>query len=108
MIEKAPKYEPEKATRFLFSALNILDLNEEIKKCEEEYFYWDKVKYLKTQFKDNDLLWHYIKIKRNSIERFNKISDLINYKYGINQFLQQKLHYLDFNFGTGIQKDVLL
>jgi Fic family protein len=108
MIEKAPKYEPEKNTGLIFTALNILETNDEIKKCEEEYLYWDKVKYQKTKFKDAKLLWHYIKIKRNSIEKIIIINNSINFKYGINQFLQQKLHYLDFNFGAGIQKEKLL
>ncbi len=108
MIEKAPKYEPEKTTGLIFTALNVLETNEDVKRCEEEYLYWDKVKYQKTQFKDNNLLWHYIKIKRNSIEKKITIFNLINCKYGINHYLQQKLHYLDFNFGAGIQKEQLL
>ncbi|MCR9263935.1 MAG: Fic family protein [Flavobacteriaceae bacterium] len=32
----------------------------------------------------------------------------IEYSYNVNEHLQQKLHYLDFNFGAGIQKEQLL
>lgn len=33
---------------------------------------------------------------------------IIWFNYNTNEFLQQKLHYLDFNFGAGIQKEQLL
>lgn len=90
------------------------------KKIEKDYLYWDKIKYLKdekihlfkTDIKDEELLWFITKMRREVTSKNDYLfSDLlaedifeIEYRYNINEFLQQKLHYLDFNFGAGIQK----
>lgn len=94
------------------------------KKIEKDYLYWDKIKHLKdkkihlfkTDIKDEELLWFITKMRREVSSKNNCLfSDLladnmfeIEYGYNINEFLQQKLHYLDFNFGAGIQKKELL
>ena len=94
-----------------------------LNKVDEKYLYWNDVKYIeekntnlfKTDLKSNELLWFVTKLKRSTLEKTEYLfGDLIEnnfsieYKYNINDFLQQKLHYLDFNFGAGIQKEQLL
>jgi Fic family protein len=78
-------------------------------KIESQYLYWDKVKYL--GLKDDALaLWKEVKLIRKLTNKkvdFNSKLK-IGLNYGINDYLQQKLHYLDFNFGAGIQKEQLL
>lgn len=122
MIEKAPKVE-FKISDTDFSGLSLFSImNSSFSKVESEYLYWDKVKYLTKQksiFSDIEeekvdpkQLWKFIKLKRNlnkkSVYLFTKSLKLHTFNYNINDYLQQKLHYLDFNFGAGIQKDQLL
>ena len=105
-MEKLPKYSLQE---------NLLKLKEApenqyfFNKIESEYLHWDKVKYL--GFKKNDTnLWKEIKLIRKLISKKFVLNTKhpISLEYGVNDFLQQKLHYLDFNFGAGIQKEQLL
>lgn len=105
-MEKSPKYSPQE---------NLLKLKEApenqyfFNKIESEYLHWDKVKYL--GFKKNDTnLWKEIKLIRKLISKKFVLNNkhTISLEYGVNDFLQQKLHYLDFNFGAGLQKEQLL
>ena len=105
-MEKLPKYSLQE---------NLLKLKEApenqyfFNKIESEYLHWDKVKYL--GFKKNDInLWKEIKLIRKLISKKFVLNTKhpISLEYGVNDFLQQKLHYLDFNFGAGIQKEQLL
>ena len=105
-MEKSPKYSLQE---------NLLKLKEApenqyfFNKIESEYLHWDKVKYL--GFKKNDTnLWKEIKLIRKLISKKFVLNNkhTISLEYGVNDFLQQKLHYLDFNFGAGLQKEQLL
>lgn len=126
MIEKAPEIDANEELKL--NAINIFivskagQLLKSLNKIDEKYLYWNEVKYVKddninlfkTNLKNNELLWFVTKLKRNAIEKneylFGDFENnfSIEYKYNINDFLQQKLHYLDFNFGAGIQKEQLL
>ncbi len=131
MIEKAPEINIEREfTGIDNSYLNeILYAGQEVTtKIEENYLYWDKIKYLNhdnidnlkkaikrkafDKFKNNELLWIATKANRkyNQIRRFLFSSNFnsIKYYYNENIYLRQKLHYLDFNFGAGLQKEQLL
>jgi len=105
-MEKAPKYIQD-------SPLLILKESEEgsyfLNKIESEYLYWDKVKHL-GQKENSGKLWKDVKLIRQLSFKKLLISSKfkLDVNYGINDFLQQKLHYLDFNFGAGIQKEQLL
>lgn len=121
MIEKAPK-----AESFINSIPEIKYLNAIaeagiLEKIYEDYLYWDKIKYLddkieKSLVNDSNKksLWFYVKESRvnacNDLILWGKSdSDFdIDFYYNINNYLQQKLHYLDFNFGAGLQKEKLL
>lgn len=122
MIEKAPQID-FKISDSDFSDLSVFSLlNSSFNKVESEYLYWDKVKYLTKQKSifsgkgeeevDPKELWKFIKLKRNlnkkSVYIFNNNLKMYSFNYNINDYLQQKLHYLDFNFGAGIQKEQLL
>lgn len=75
-------------------------------KIESAYLPWSKVKYLVSEEENKDL-WKEVKLIRKLISK-KKSLHKIEINYGINDYLQQKLHYLDFNFGAGIQKEQLL
>jgi len=105
-MEKPPQYIQD-------SPLLILKESEEgsyfFNKIESEYLYWDKAKYLGDKSESANL-WKSIKmIRQLGFKKLNiSLKFKLNLNYGINDFLQQKLHYLDFNFGAGIQKEQLL
>lgn len=128
MIEKAPKIEITKelsnSTLKTLLSHSVSIISDTAKKIEEEYLYWDKIKYLKdskielikTTLKPSESIWFITKIRREISSKneylfgdFQKEDVFsINYSYNINEYLQQKLHYLDFNFGAGLQKEQLL
>lgn len=117
MIEKAPEKEilkNIKSTALINVVSGYMKNFRDFYKAESEYLYWDKVKYIKEisfsgkEFgvSKNEFLWLILKIRRKSIQ--NRLNFKIETYYNINEFLQQKLHYLDFNFGAGLQKEQLL
>ncbi len=113
MIEKAPKINIDNSQIFSKAYINLTQKfnDSSINRIEKDYLYWDKVKYL--EYKGNlsvQDLWEYIKHRRFNRQKslyFNEKKRLWCH-YNINDFLQQKLHYLDFNFGAGLQKEQLL
>lgn len=114
MIEKAPKLEIVPQSDLWFATL-ISDLSkgiehEVLNNIDKDYLYWDKIKYLEVGNTSGSNLWELIKIRRHLKHNKLKINNknLFNLKYNINHFLEQKLHYLDFNFGAGLQKEKLL
>lgn len=126
MIEKAPEVDLKVSESTLFRNIVFQYSSEGFSKIEKEYLYWDKVKYLTKEIDrisgeeteiDAVELWRNIKFKRKlnrklAFAYLKKSKNSISVKYelyfNINDYLQQKLHYLDFNFGAGIQKEQLL
>lgn len=111
MIEKAPKFHI--TTEMLEAATSFFLLSKigAYQKVEKKYLYWDKVKYLGENNIDSKLIWSITKLRRKIISEFGTINgknDVITYWFNANEYLQQKLHYLDFNFGAGIHKEKLL
>lgn len=121
MIEKAPIIENFESTIPDFEYIEAIAKAGVLEKIDEEYLYWDKIKYLDSKI-DKSLvsdsnkkkLWFYVKVGRE--DRYNErilLGNLeadfyIDYYYNINNYMQQNLHYLDFNFGAGLQKEQLL
>ncbi|OED40504.1 hypothetical protein AB832_03610 [Flavobacteriaceae bacterium (ex Bugula neritina AB1)] len=107
MIEKAPKF---KISNNLIQTINFIQSQEQSKplnKIENEYLYWDKIKYLKDEYFNNKKLWVITKIKRHLQYSVGSI-DTIKYLFNITKKLQQQLHYLDHHFGAGLLKEQLL
>lgn len=135
MIEKAPEFnlaEDLKSNVFVHLFTKLLTTSDDsieklIKSINQNYYYWDKVKYLENDtlkdaqktikengnqnFNAKNILWYLVKLNRKTIEIDNVIfgcKNYINYTYNVNEYLSEKLHYLDFNFGAGIRKEQLL
>jgi Fic family protein len=113
MIEKAPKVNYEAGTDAFYAIIlsRLSNSNiEKFNKIESEYLYWDKIKYLDNNLASSEKTWGLIKLKRDLQSKIFNLGtkSKIQLKYNTNDFLQQKLHYLDFNFGAGIQKEQLL
>lgn len=109
MIEKAPKYESDSDIILTQGFLNLQrHINQEVfNKIDNDYLYWDKIKHLKYKNLNPDDAWQATKLLRQLKTKSLRIY-LIRINYNVNQFLEQKLHYLDFNFGAGLQKEKLL
>lgn len=107
MIEKAPENNIKEEFRDVFLKETFQKRLKSIIKSEKEYYYWDKVKYLKENFLKPLRLWEILKRTRLLNSKLIFIES-ISLNYNINQYLQRKLHYLDFNFGAGLQKEQLL
>ncbi|UOY04807.1 Fic family protein [Muricauda sp. SCSIO 64092] len=111
MIIKAPVFDFE--TDFVFpESIELAEFDDPtFKKVEVEYLYWDKIKYLKFRDIDSEAAWQIIKSKRAMAKKTLELrghSTNINFYHTSNNSLNQPLHYLDFNFGAGIQKEQLL
>ena len=111
MIIKAPVFDFE--TDFVFpESIELAEFDDPtFKKVEVEYLYWDKIKYLKFRDIDSEAAWQIIKSKRAMAKKALELrghSTNINFYHTSNNSLNQPLHYLDFNFGAGIQKEQLL
>lgn len=107
MIEKAPKLNFNKDYLEIVQVAQSHLFSKIISQVENKYLYWDKIKYLKNDNLSGEKLWQIIKAKRliqASISSINYIS----YQFNITNNLQQKLHYLDHNFGAGLKKERLL
>lgn len=77
-------------------------------KIESQYLFWNKVKYI-SGVQNHEDLWKEVKLIRRLIsKKLTLKNSTIAVYYGLNEYLQQKIHYLDFNFGAGIQKEQLL
>lgn len=113
-MEKAPNYikDLNDIDAIVTAKLYSFNITPTEIKIDQNYYYWDKIKYLETDYGDSEYLWQVTKMKRKFIEEKillkSSNSSKISFNYNINQYLQQKLHYLDFNFGAGIQKEQLL
>ena len=111
MIEKAPEYKPESENILQKGLYNLVSKDINFQKIDREYLYWDKVKYLSFKTLTNKQVWRISKEKRFHLQKNISLESKFNpnyFNYNINEHLQQKLHYLDFNFGAGIQKEKLL
>lgn len=111
MIEKAPKFELDNETLLQQAYINLQrhPNTEVFHKIDSEYLYWNAIKYLTFKVINPKQAWQNIKLKRYIDNKSLKLgkSKLVTF-YNINEYLQQKLHYLDFNFGAGLQKEQLL
>lgn len=109
MIEKAPEYPLKKYKQHFSEEQRKIWENQEVfSKIEREYLYWDKVKYLKFKNWTADEAWFETKFRRSLEGLKYFFLTPIMFEYNSNKALQQRLHYLDFNFGAGIQKEQLL
>ncbi|MBM1104780.1 Fic family protein [Aurantibacter crassamenti] len=111
MMEKAPNFKPEDYSILEKGFINLATTDVSFQKIDKEYLYWDRIKYLKFDALTPESAWNIIKSKRFNLEKRMSLGNIFNplkFGYNINEYLQQKLHYLDFNFGAGIQKEKLL
>lgn len=112
MIERAPEFYKDRVECYNLYAYLKEVKPDIINKIEENYYYWDKVKYIKIIAGklpiDSEKVWKSIYLHRKFKNYSFGKEKVISFKIGTSTYLNQKLHYLDFNFGAGLQKEKLL
>ncbi len=99
MIEKTPKYK-----QISTEAINLLQdgkYSDLLSKINDEYYYWDKVKYLAPKDVDKEVLWQAVKFQRNmsmQVVRFGNYS----FRFSLSSKMQQLLHEFDLNIGGNL------
>ena len=103
MIEDPPKsdFNPEAVVSLIINP----EYRNYFKNVDENYYYWDKVKYNSPKGIDPKDFWAAIKLSRmSSVVSFGKYI----FKYKINDFMQKYLHDFDMNFGGTLSSDNLI
>ena len=100
MIEKPPvlaKKKFEEVWKILINPDHDVLFN----KINNEYLYWDKVKYKTPTDVDSSAFWHAVKSKRNLTAKTLKFSKTI-FKFTVTEKMQELLHTLDLNLGGSL------
>ncbi len=100
-IEPAPKWKEEGLLKKGFDLFNDKKYKKIIDKINDEYLYWDKVKYVKTPKNiDPKRLWSAVKISRTVDAKEISFGDYTFY-YNLTNRIQKELHHFDLNTGKG-------
>jgi Fic family protein len=101
MIELPPKYKENKKT---ISLVVEIQYNGILKKIQDDYLYWDKIKYKSKDYNPEEL-WCAVKfhryIKGHTIT-FGKYS----FKFVISDFIQRALHQFDMHIGGTLGSNI--
>lgn len=101
MIEQAPKIEKTDQT---IPLMVKFQMNGSLKKIQDEYLYWDKIKY-----KTNDCtpleLWSVIKLFR-LLRRKDVNFNSYNFHYVITDYIQKALHQFDMHIGGTLGSNI--
>ncbi|MBP6429721.1 MAG: Fic family protein [Bacteroidales bacterium] len=102
MIESPPKLEKKDLPK-AYSALDDINYKPLLSKINNEYQYWDKVKYISSSDNiDSQTLWHSTKIQRRLNYKQLKFGKY-TFNYYITDKMQELLHEFDLNFGLSLQ-----
>jgi len=101
MIEKAPIIDISDNIDTVMNLIHDPNLQTLYKKIEDEYLYWDKVKYLTPKGVDPQLFWGAVKMKRQmqlQTIRFGKYT----FSFMITPLMQRLLHEFDLKMGGSL------
>jgi len=103
MIEKAPQYKEDKKT---ISLMVELQMNGVMKNIQDEYLYWDKVKYkYKSKKYSSNELWNAVKLHR--LLKGNRINfSKHSFSYTVTDFMQRALHQFDMHIGGNLGSNI--
>ena len=95
MIEQAPKVTFTPKTFALANKPNVVL---KIKEINNEYLFWDKIKYKNIDDLDPKQIWSIVKISREFNYK-NLTFGKYNFNYVSTDYIQKILHYFDMNIG---------
>lgn len=99
MIEKTPILDKSNIEE-VWKTLADTQYNALFDKINNEYLYWDKVKYRVPANVDSAVFWHALKVKRNQTAKMLKFGNRV-FKFSITDRMQELLHTLDLNLSGG-------
>lgn len=101
MIEQAPKYNKDKDAIPLMVEIQRNGL---LKNIQDEYLYWDKIKYKSKEYSSNEL-WNAIKLHR--ILNSNRINfGGYSFSFVVTDFMQRSLHLFDMHIGGTLGSNI--
>ncbi len=106
MIEQPPKLQSDITGKAIELVTNP-QYNSLFSKIDNEYMYWDKVKYIAPQNVEARILWAAVKLRRcyNVVElQFGKLT----FHFTITGRMQQILHEFDMNLGGNLATDSVI
>ena len=107
-IEKAPDWFNEQLYSEALKIKTKFDFDELVQSINNDYLYWDKVKYKKTSNNiEPQLLWTIIKLSRVLTAKNVKIGNY-TFKYNTTDYIQKGLHEFDLNFGGSLSSETII
>lgn len=97
MLEKAPFFDIENTDSQIISLMIKAENEGILQKIQDDYLYWDKLKYKKTNL-PIEKLWEVVKRYRFIKSKFVKFGKY-QFSYVITDYIQKNLHFFDMYFG---------
>ncbi len=104
MIEPAPNISKEELLQKGLSLFMAIQSEDFLKSINNDYLYWDKVKYKSKEHSPVDL-WYAIKVSR-MLKSFTLPFGKYNFSFTNTDYLQKSLHYFDLNIGGSLGSNV--
>lgn len=101
MLENPPKLEYNNNT---LSLLTQLTLSGELKEINDDYLYWDKIKY-KTKSIDPEEFWNAVKLSR-SLNKQNISFGIYSFNFNVTDYILRHLHHFDLNIGGNLGSNI--
>lgn len=107
-IENAPNWSDDKLFNEALKIRNRFDLEDLIRNINNDYLYWDKIKYKKTSNNiDPQILWTIVKLNRVLTAKTVKIGDN-TFKYNTTDYIHKGLHEFDLNYGGSLSSETII
>lgn len=103
MIEKAPSYPLQNDSKSI-SIMIQLQSKDLFKKIQDEYLYWDKIKYQAKDISPEEL-WKAIKLHRTLNSTLIKVGKYF-FQFVITDYMQRALHQFDLNIGGTLGSNI--
>lgn len=98
MIEKAPKF---KNTNKSLNLMLEIQNTELLKKIQDDYLYWDKIKYKAKKNLSADDLWNAVKMQRYLKSKSISFGKY-DFNYFLTDFIERALHQFDMHIGGSL------
>jgi Fic family protein len=87
---------------------NDAEVDELVTRINEEYYYWDKVKYLPVPENiTSEKLWYFAKFYRNTSAHHLSFGNY-KFRFVVNNWMQKMLHHFDLNIGGSLSTGSLI
>jgi len=104
MIEPAPQIDKKELFSKGVNLYTKLQSDTLLKSINNDYLYWDKVKYKKTNHSPEEL-WYAVKFSRILKSQSVRFGNYL-FTYTTTDYLQKSLHYFDLNIGGSLDSNV--